>query len=255
MITSQAPGTEGLPRGRNEPPRRRGGRPADDRPPGDLPAAVPGDLALHAESRAGGWRTIRSTWPTCRCSSTMPTSPWRPGRRGRFPVVLRPEGAGATGDLAWQEWGQVRPEDRPAVPSGRRLRLDLAGDRRRAGACRVRSRADPRSTQRRPGARAALAAATGLAPGPAGDLPRAARAGEGPALAHRRLARRPPRPPRGPPHPCRRGARAARPGGGGPVLGLDLGPDRPSSFPARWPTSTRPCGAPTCSSCPRRRRA
>lgn len=28
------------------------------------------------------------------------------GRRLRFPVVLRPEGAGATGDLAWQSWGR-----------------------------------------------------------------------------------------------------------------------------------------------------
>jgi glycosyltransferase involved in cell wall biosynthesis len=27
------------------------------------------------------------------------------GRRAGFPVVLRPEGAGATGDLAWQAWG------------------------------------------------------------------------------------------------------------------------------------------------------
>ena len=27
------------------------------------------------------------------------------GRRHGFPVVLRPEGAGATGDLAWQSWG------------------------------------------------------------------------------------------------------------------------------------------------------
>ncbi len=27
------------------------------------------------------------------------------GRRCGFPVVLRPEGAGATGDLAWQSWG------------------------------------------------------------------------------------------------------------------------------------------------------
>ena len=26
--------------------------------------------------------------------------------RGRFPVVLRPEGAGATGDIAWQAWGR-----------------------------------------------------------------------------------------------------------------------------------------------------
>ncbi|MFO0888998.1 MAG: glycosyltransferase, partial [Isosphaeraceae bacterium] len=29
----------------------------------------------------------------------------RAGRRHGFPVVLRPEGAGATGDLAWQSWG------------------------------------------------------------------------------------------------------------------------------------------------------
>lgn len=28
------------------------------------------------------------------------------GRRMGFPVVLRPEGAGATGDLAWQSWGR-----------------------------------------------------------------------------------------------------------------------------------------------------
>jgi len=28
------------------------------------------------------------------------------GRRRRFPVLLRPEGAGATGDLAWQKWGR-----------------------------------------------------------------------------------------------------------------------------------------------------
>lgn len=28
------------------------------------------------------------------------------GRRRGFPVVLRPEGAGATGDIAWQHWGR-----------------------------------------------------------------------------------------------------------------------------------------------------
>ena len=28
------------------------------------------------------------------------------GRRRGFPVVLRPEGAGATGDIAWQGWGR-----------------------------------------------------------------------------------------------------------------------------------------------------
>jgi glycosyltransferase involved in cell wall biosynthesis len=29
----------------------------------------------------------------------------RAGKRKRFPVVLRPEGAGPTGDMAWQSWG------------------------------------------------------------------------------------------------------------------------------------------------------
>ena len=29
------------------------------------------------------------------------------GRRRGFPVVLRPEGAGATGDIAWQQWGRL----------------------------------------------------------------------------------------------------------------------------------------------------
>jgi glycosyltransferase involved in cell wall biosynthesis len=29
----------------------------------------------------------------------------RAGKRLKFPVVLRPEGAGATGDVAWQSWG------------------------------------------------------------------------------------------------------------------------------------------------------
>src|SRR5262249_1104619 len=28
------------------------------------------------------------------------------GKRRGFPVVLRPEGAGATGDVAWQSWGR-----------------------------------------------------------------------------------------------------------------------------------------------------
>ncbi len=27
------------------------------------------------------------------------------GEKSRFPVILRPEGAGATGDVAWQSWG------------------------------------------------------------------------------------------------------------------------------------------------------
>ena len=39
------------------------------------------------------------------------------GRRQGFPVVLRPEGAGATGDLAWQSWGRF------GRTIGRRCRL------------------------------------------------------------------------------------------------------------------------------------
>ncbi len=41
------------------------------------------------------------------------------GRRLGFPVVLRPEGAGATGDVALAVVGQLRPEDRPSMPIGR----------------------------------------------------------------------------------------------------------------------------------------
>ena len=102
-----------------------------------------------------------------------------------------PRGPGATGDLAWQAWGRF------GRTIGRRCRQAdafvaisraIASELNARG---LRPRPDPCPTQRRPGARAALAAAARLAHGPAGDLRRPAGAGEGPALADRRLARRP----------------------------------------------------------------
>lgn len=56
------------------------------------------------------------------------------GRRLGFPVVLRPEGAGATGDLAWQSWGtfglQIRRRCREAtaiVAISKAIEAELAG--------------------------------------------------------------------------------------------------------------------------------
>ena len=53
----------------------------------------------------GGFRRTRLTWRMSRCSSTMLIACSVPASDLGFPVVLRPEGAGATGDIAWQSWG------------------------------------------------------------------------------------------------------------------------------------------------------
>ncbi len=57
------------------------------------------------------------------------------GRRWGFPVVLRPEGAGATGDLAWQAWGRFgrrigrRCREADAVVAiSAAVRAELVGD-------------------------------------------------------------------------------------------------------------------------------
>lgn len=58
------------------------------------------------------------------------------GRRRGFPVVLRPEGAGATGDLAWQSWGRfgrtigARCEQADAIVS---ISAAVTAELRRAG--------------------------------------------------------------------------------------------------------------------------
>ncbi len=58
------------------------------------------------------------------------------GRRRGFPVVLRPEGAGATGDLVWQSWGRfgrrigrrcLRADAVVAISAGVRAELIAAG--------------------------------------------------------------------------------------------------------------------------------
>ena len=115
-------------------------RPADGRPAGDLAAAVRGDLALHAEPARGG--SPRHPVDLAYVSMLKHDAyvAVEAGRRQGFPVVLRPEGAGATGDLAWQAWGNFGRQDRRAVPAGRRLRRDLAGDRARAERRRATTR-------------------------------------------------------------------------------------------------------------------
>ena len=57
------------------------------------------------------WRSsfgaTRRTWLMCRCSSTMRTRRLEPRVRGTgFRWFCVPEGAGATGDIAWQGWGR-----------------------------------------------------------------------------------------------------------------------------------------------------
>ncbi len=58
------------------------------------------------------------------------------GRRRGFPVVLRPEGAGVTGDLAWQAWGRFgraigrrcrRADAFVAISAAVRLELEAGG--------------------------------------------------------------------------------------------------------------------------------
>ncbi len=125
-------------------------------PPGDVAGPVRRDLALHAGAvplvRPEPGRPGLCLDAQARCVRRVGE-----GRRRGFPVVLRPEGAGATGDLAWQKLGAVRPPDRPALPAGRRLRGDLAERPGRAGRGRVRPGPDLRPAQRRPGARGPLA--------------------------------------------------------------------------------------------------
>ena len=90
------------------------------------------------------------------------------GRRRGFPVVLRPEGAGATGDLAWQWWGRFGRRIGRALPAGRRVRLDLAAITAELRAAGLRpGHGSHRPAQRRAGPRDPLAAPARLAARPA----------------------------------------------------------------------------------------
>ena len=184
------------------------------------------------------------------------------GQRRGFPVVLRPEGAGATGDLAWQSWGRFGRRIGRRCRDADAHRLDLRGDHRRA--------AEPGSgtigctTSRSPATD--LSMPNGV-PGPATpwqprpDWHAAPRAvfvgrlapGEGARTADRRLARRPAAAPGGPADPDRRGARAARSGGRAGSRGLGR-PDQPSTCRAPRPTPPPRSAPPTCSCSPRARR-
>jgi glycosyltransferase involved in cell wall biosynthesis len=105
VLTSQAPGTEELP-SREE--RQIPGAPAK----GKL------TIVRMATSRVrflGTWRYMRNLarWFAAHSIDLAYVSMLKhdayvavqSGRSRGFPVVLRPEGAGATGDLAWQKWG------------------------------------------------------------------------------------------------------------------------------------------------------
>ena len=79
--------------------------PAHGGPPGHVAAAVPRHLALHGRLR----RWLGSQPIDLAYVSMLKHDAYVAvgvGRRRGFPVVLRPEGAGATGDLAWQSWGR-----------------------------------------------------------------------------------------------------------------------------------------------------
>ena len=103
------------------------------------------------------------------------------GRRLGFPVVLRPEGAGATGDIAWQSWGNfgrkigrrcrraaafvaISKAIEDELRSQARWKPARIADRSAVAAPDVGA-ADRGDAQRRPGPGEALAAAPRLARG------------------------------------------------------------------------------------------
>ena len=181
VLTSQAAGTEGLPAARRSyPSDRPGAGPADGSPPGDLAAAVRRDLALHAEPAVRWLRDTSGRPGLCVDAQARRLRRRRRGQRKGFPVVLRPEGAGATGDLAWQGWGRFGR--RSAGAAGRptpswRSRSEISRELDAAGYDPARIHALPNGVpvpespwQRRPDWRSR----------PARDLRRPARAREGP---------------------------------------------------------------------------
>lgn len=106
VLTSRAAGANSLPRGEEEPR-------ADVRD-GDRPTVV--RLATSRVRVLGTWIYMRNLarWFASHPVDLAYVSMLKhdayvavaAGRRWGFPVVLRPEGAGATGDLAWQSWGR-----------------------------------------------------------------------------------------------------------------------------------------------------
>ena len=111
-------------------------RPADGRPAADVAAAVPGNLALHAEPPP----LVRDAHPVDLAYVSMLKHDAyvavQAGRRLGFPVVLRPGGCRGDRRPRLAVLGQLRPEDRHALPPGRRLRRRS----RRTIAARARAR-------------------------------------------------------------------------------------------------------------------
>ena len=241
-------------------------RPADGRAAGDLAAAVLGDVALHAEPRA----LVRA-------------QPGRPGvcldaqarrlcrGRGRaaagLPGRAAARGRRRDGRYRLAVLGELRPQDRPAMPGRHGLRRDLQGHRGRAarrlasGTMRVRADDAPPSPriasipngvpvppapwQRRPDWRTAPRAAFVGRLAPEKGLDTLIDAW--PAV-RRRASRRPA-------DPDRRGARTARAGGPG-AIARPRGRAGPGRRDARRRGRRRPprSATPTCSSSPRARR-
>ena len=89
------------------------------------------------------------------------------GRRRGFPVVLRPEGAGATGDLAWQAWGRFgRRIGARCKLADAFVAISPAVDRRAEPAPGYDPVADLHPAQRRARARTPLATPARLATAP-----------------------------------------------------------------------------------------
>ena len=176
------------------------------------------------------------------------------GRRQGFPVVLRPEGAGATGDLAWQSWGNFgrkighRCKQADAFVA---ISRDIAHELSEGGYEPARIIRCPTASRSRrvPGSAGQTG---GRRPrrlrGPAGARERA-------EDADRRLARGARRPSRRPADPDRRGPRTAGAGSTARSLGLTLGPDQAVEIPGAVADVTAAFATPTCLSCPRRKRA
>ena len=201
-----------------------------------------------------GSRHILSISLMCRCSSTMPTSRWRPGSGRAFPWYYgrrEPERPATSPGKA----GAVSDGNRQAMPAGRWLRGDFSRDLARA----ERAGYDPArihcATQWRAGSGEPLAASAGLADG----APRRSSWGVSrPRKGLRTLVASWPAVREA--HPLARliliGEGPERPAleEQARSLGLTVGPGGAVELPGSVADVTASLRAPTCSSCLRRKR-
>ena len=129
----------------------------------------------------------------------------RAGRRKGFPVVLRPEGAGPTGDIAWQSWGNFgrviglacrRADAFVCISKLRRGRAETVAAARNDATfasntilkASAQGPANDLNSEWSADPRIALAGAARLEHGPARHLRRPSRSRERTGYAHRRMA-------------------------------------------------------------------